>query len=62
MKNQIKSIGHEGQAELQAKKAIQLIYKRIEDQHPRLAAIAKSRLIVECLIELAEERKFLSRN
>jgi hypothetical protein len=46
--------------EFQAKMAAQQIQTWIEKKYPRLAASAKTRMIVECLIELTEERKFLS--
>jgi hypothetical protein len=59
MKNQITSVRHDA-ADLQAKKAIHQIQKWIEKKNPRLAAAAKTRLIIECLIELTEERKFLA--
>jgi hypothetical protein len=46
--------------EFQAKKAIRQIQTWIEKKYPRLAASAKSKMIIECLIELTEERKFLA--
>jgi hypothetical protein len=58
MKNST-TIQHESAAQLQARKAIQRIQKYIETKYPKLAAVAKSQLIVECLIELGEEQKYL---
>ena len=43
-----------------AKKAVQQIQSWVEKKYPRLAASAKTQMIIECLIELTEERKFLS--
>lgn len=43
--------------EFQAKKAIQQIQDWIEKKYPRLAASAKTRMIIECLIEITEEKK-----
>lgn len=60
MKNQIPSLQHEASAELQAKKAIQQIQKWIENRYPKLAATSKAQMIIECLIELTEERKFMA--
>ncbi|HEY0355616.1 MAG TPA: hypothetical protein VGC29_05395 [Flavisolibacter sp.] len=59
MKNQTKSSRRET-AELQAKKAINRIQNWTEKNYPRLAEITRSRLIIECLIEMAEERKYLA--
>ena len=60
MKNQTPSVQHGVSAELQAKKAIQQIQKWIEKKYPKLAAAAKTQMIVECLIELTEERRVLA--
>ena len=57
MKSQITTFRYEGQAEMKAKKAIQLIYKWVENRYPKLAANSKSRLIAECLTEVEKERK-----
>jgi len=46
--------------EFQAKKAVQQIQTWIEKKYPRLAASTKTKMIIECLIELKEERKFLT--
>ena len=59
MKNQIQTSRRET-AELQAKNAIQKIHNWTEKNYPRLAAVTRSRLIIECLIEMAEERKYLA--
>jgi len=45
--------------EFHAKKAVQQIQSWIEKKYPCLAASAKTRMIIECLIELSEEKKFL---
>jgi hypothetical protein len=59
MKDQIQTT-HREIAEVQAKKAIQRIFNWTEKKYPRLAEITRSRLIFECLIEMAEERKYLA--
>lgn len=43
--------------EFHAKKAVQQIQSWVEKKYPRLAASAKTQMIIECLIELTEERK-----
>jgi len=45
--------------DFQAKKAVQKIQSWIEKKYPGLAASAKTKMIIECLIELTEEKKFL---
>jgi hypothetical protein len=45
--------------ESHAKKAVQQIQSWIEKSYPRLASSTKTKMIIECLIELSEERKFL---
>jgi hypothetical protein len=60
MKNQIPSLRHVGSAELQARKAVQHIKNWIEKTYPRLAVAAKNQLIIECLIEITEERKYVA--
>ena len=47
-------------AETQARKAIQKIKEWSKQNYPGLAAAARSRIIMECLIELTEEKKFLA--
>lgn len=61
MKNPIKPLQTEFQnpTEIKVTKAIQRIQNWVEEKYPSLAAVSKSKLIVECLIELAEERKIL---
>lgn len=61
MKNSISLLEHEGIARLKAHKAIQRIHKNIEDQYPNMAASARNRLIVECLIEMLAEKKYRAR-
>ena len=46
--------------EFQAKKAVKQIQGWVEKKYPRLAATVKTQMIIECLIELTEERKFLA--
>lgn len=46
--------------EFQAKKAVKQIQTWIEKRYPFLATSAKTRMIIECLIEITEERKFLT--
>jgi hypothetical protein len=46
--------------EFQAKKAVLQIQSWIERKYPRLANSAKTKMIIECLIELSEEKKFLT--
>lgn len=46
--------------EFQAKKAVLQIQSWIEKKYPRLANSAKTRMIIECLIELSEEKKYLA--
>jgi hypothetical protein len=46
--------------ESHAKKAAQQIQSWIEKKYPRLANSAKTKMIIECLIELSEEKKFLA--
>jgi hypothetical protein len=45
--------------EVQAKKAVQQIQTWIEKKYPRITTSAKTKMIIECLIELTEERKIL---
>jgi hypothetical protein len=59
MRNPNQNLQHEGVAELQAKKAIQKIKKMMEEKYPSMAAVSKTRLIIECLIEMKEEKKYL---
>ena len=47
-------------ADIQAKKAIQRIQKWVEKKYPLAATAFKTRLIVECLIELTEEKKYMA--
>lgn len=59
MKKQTQSRRH-GSDEIRAQKAIQRIQKIIEKRYPRLAGSAKTRMIIECLIELSEEKKLVA--
>lgn len=56
MKNSTKLIP----SDVHAMTAIQKIQKWVEENHPKLAAISKTRLIIECLIEVNEEKKFIA--
>lgn len=58
MKKQTSTLEPQGIEEFQAKKAIQQIQSWMEKKYPKLAASAKATMIIECLIELTEERKF----
>ena len=55
MKNQNQSLHTE---QLHAQKAVQQIQKWLEERYPRLTTSTKTRILIECLIELSEERKF----
>jgi hypothetical protein len=57
MKNPYQTLRKE---ESHAKKAVQQIQLWIEKKYPMLANSAKTKMIIECLIELSEERKFLT--
>jgi hypothetical protein len=46
--------------EFHAKKAVQQIQTWMEKKYPKLANSAKTKMIIECLIELTEEKKFLA--
>ena len=46
--------------EFQAKKAMHQIQSWIEKKYPGLANSAKTKMIIECLIELSEEKRFLA--
>ena len=46
--------------EFHAKKAVQQIQTWMEKKYPKLANSAKTKMIIECLIEISEERKFLA--
>lgn len=59
MKNQIPSLRQDLSAERHAQKAVLQIQKWVEKKYPKLAASAKTKMIIECLIELTEERKFI---
>jgi hypothetical protein len=56
MKNQNQILQHEGSAQLQAGKAIQRLHKWMEERYPRLASLKRSRMIMECMIELMVEK------
>ncbi len=49
-------------SDLRAKTAVQKIQKWVEENYPRLAAVTKAKLIIECLIELKEERRHIAAN
>jgi hypothetical protein len=57
MKNPNQSLRKE---EFHAKKAVQQIQTWIGKKYPRLASSEKTKLIIECLIELTEEKRFLT--
>ncbi len=58
MKDLTQTLHHEGAAELQAKKAIQKIKKMVEERYPVMESVTKNKLIIECLIEVMEERRY----
>jgi hypothetical protein len=60
MKNQTQTLQHEGSAQLQARMTIQRLQKFINDRFPNLNASARTRLIIECLIEFNEEQRLLA--
>jgi hypothetical protein len=57
MKNPIQVLHKE---DSHAKNAVQQIQTWVEKKYPRLAGSVKTKMIIECLIELREESKFLS--
>ena len=59
MKNSTPSLQRDS-AEIQARKAIQRIKQWSKQNYPGLATTARARLIMECLIEITEEKKFLA--
>lgn len=60
MKDPIQTLRPEVAEEFHAKKAVQQIQSWIERKYPKLAASAKTKMIIECLIELTEERKLIA--
>ena len=57
MKNQNHHSANEDAAEMHAMYAITLITKWVEERYPKISALTKSRLITQCLMEVALERK-----
>ena len=60
MKNQNQTLQQPGRTELRATKAIQNIQNWMDTRYPAMAALSKSKMIIECLIELNEEKRFLA--
>ncbi len=60
MKKQIPALQSQSNEEFQAAKAIQQIQLWMEKKYPKLAASAKTKMVIECLIELTEERKLVA--
>ena len=60
MKSSNQPLVKETISEVRAKRAVSRIQKWMEIHYPVLASTSKARLIVECLIEINEENKFLS--
>jgi hypothetical protein len=58
MKNQTNQLQQQGQAETQARQAISHITKWVEERYPQISTSTKSRLIVQCLIEVTRERLY----
>ena len=52
--------GQQSPAEKHAQKAISQIQKWVGKKYPLLAGSAQAKMIIECLIEVTEEKKFLS--
>jgi len=46
--------------EFHAKKAVHQIQSWLERKYPRLANSTKTKMIIECLVELSEEKKLLA--
>ena len=60
MKNQHQTLQKDSSSEVRAKKAIQNIQKWMDKRYPVMASVSRSRLIIECLIEINEERRYLT--
>lgn len=60
MRNNSSKLPGEVYSEMNAKKAIELITKWVEERYPVLSDVSKCRLITQCLIEIREERKNLA--
>ena len=60
MKSSNQPLVKETISEVRAKRAVSRIQKWMEIHYPVLASTSKARLIIECLIEINEENKFLS--
>ena len=60
MKHQASQLPREVYPEMNAKKAIELISKWVEERYPSLSVVTKSRLITQCLIEIREENEVLA--
>ena len=60
MKNQHQTLQKDSKSHVQAKKAIQNIQKWMDKRYPVMASITRSKLILECLIELNEEKQYLA--
>ena len=60
MKNQHQTLQKDSSSEVRANKAIQNIQKWMDKRYPVMASITRSKMIMECLIEINEERRFLA--
>jgi hypothetical protein len=60
MKSSNQPLIKESISEVRAKRALNRIQKWMEIHYPSLASSSKSRLIMECLIEINEEKKFIA--
>ncbi|MGZ5190670.1 MAG: hypothetical protein ACXWCZ_06585 [Flavisolibacter sp.] len=60
MKNQHQTLQKDSTSELRAKRAIQNIHKLMDKRYPVISSITRSQMIIECLIELNEEKRFLA--
>jgi hypothetical protein len=60
MKNQQQSLLKDSMSEVRAKRAVRRLQKWMESQYPQITSALRSKLIIECLVEIAEERRFLA--
>ena len=60
MKNQHQTLQKDSTSDVRAKKAIQNIQKWMDKRYPVMASVSRSRLIIECLIEINEEKRYLA--
>lgn len=56
MKNQMNHLTQGGLPEMQAMQAITQISQWVRERYPRISDLTKSRLITQCLMEVAAEK------